>query len=100
MKAVLSVILALSLLLPSLAYADEIQLTAPEPVARIEGDPLLRARLAKASPMPAEASFNASLGEPILSRGAKTAIIVVAIVGGVLLIAGVIVLAKPGKGVP
>jgi len=96
MKRVVSAILALPLILPSFAYADEIQLTMPEPVVRIDGDPLLRARLANVAPKP----LVASVGEPILSRGAKTAIIVCAIVGGVLLIFGVIVLAKPGHHAP
>ena len=89
---------------PAVAHAQEIaQLTPAAPIApiaptwiaprEIDLTPAQAVALADAAPI---APF-AAAPKPILSRGAKVAIIVGAIVGGILIIFGVFVLAKPPK---
>ena len=83
------------------ANAEEIGPAAPIPVfvRAPEVVPALGARLPLFTPRPlgAEARLFAVAPEDIrLSRGAKTAIIVTAIVVGVLLIVGVVAVTRPG----
>lgn len=86
---------------PAVAQAQEIaQLTPAAPIAptwiaprEIDLTPAQAVALAEAAPI---APLSAA-PKPILSRGAKVAIIVGAIVGGILIIFGVFVLAKPPK---
>ena len=88
-------------MVPAVARAQE---TRPPPTWLVpsDGTAALRARIAL-SPPPDELARSRGLVLPgatmtdiRLSSGAKTAIIVGAIVGGILIIAGVIVIANPG----
>lgn len=85
---------------PSAAWAQEIRVTSPiasvTHFSPVEASVAARDALVRA-PMPLRAPLSDPMQEVRLSKGAKTAIIVGAIVVGVLLIVGVVVLAKPGK---
>ncbi len=73
------------------AFQERIQIV--EPLGQFD----IAARLALANPTAAYADPFLAAPKEILSQKAKTWIIIGAIVGGVLIIAGVLVLSKPGK---
>jgi len=83
--------------------AQEIRVATPTTWVTPDGSPELRHQLALAR-MHAESAMPFQLDPPMkevrLSSGAKTAIIITAIVVGALLIVGVIALSRPGKHVP
>jgi hypothetical protein len=86
---------AFLLVTPTRARADELSPAwiAPPPIELSTSRALVTTHasmLGTFAPSPA----------PILSRGAKTAIIVGSIVGGILIIAGIIVLSRPGRDLP
>ena len=85
------------------AHAQEINVTTPVSVVTPDGSAEIRHQLAIAR-MHAEEVMPFQLDPPMkevrLSSGAKTAIIITAIVVGALIILGAVVLAKPGKKLP
>ena len=93
MKLVPAVALALAHIVPTTASAEGLRpLTFESPRAL---GPVARAMLHETVPAPSPLSPRPA--EIRLSSGAKTAIIVGAIVGGILIIVGVIALQKPGR---
>lgn len=95
-------VLTLGTASPTIARAQEIRITSPlTTLAPIDGrlGPATRDVLVR-SPSPLSVPLKDPTEEVRLSRGAKTAIIVTAIVVGALIIVGVVVLAKPGKHLP
>ncbi|WP_146645829.1 hypothetical protein [Labilithrix luteola] len=110
LRSIISVGLVVSMLaslLPRTAHAQEVEAASSSEVKIAESPPDV---LALTSKVFASQTADAIARGPIsmihgtpnmipvrLSRGAKTAIIVGAIVGGVLILAGVLVLSKPGK---
>jgi hypothetical protein len=93
---------ALGIAAPTMARAQEIRVTSPiATLTPIDGrlGPAARDALVR-SASPRSFPLQDPTEEIRLSRGAKTAIIVTAIVVGALIIVGVVVLAKPGKHLP
>lgn len=93
---------ALGVAAPPVARAQEVRITSPITVlAPIDGrlGPAARDVLVR-TPSPLSVPLRDPTEEIRLSKGAKTAIIVTAIVVGALIIVGVVVLAKPGKHLP
>lgn len=83
--------------------AQEIRVATPLIWVTPDGSPAIRHSLAAAR-MRAEQSMPFQLDPPVkevrLSSGAKTAIIVTAIVVGALIIVGAVALGRPGKKLP
>lgn len=93
---------AIGVAAPPAALAQEIRITSPlTALTPIDGrlGPATRDVLVRA-PSPLSLPLKDPTEEVRLSKGAKTAIIVTAIVVGALIIVGVVVLARPGKGLP
>jgi hypothetical protein len=102
----LSVVLALTVGIVAPAHAQETrfpQLATPVTWVTPDGSPEIRHRLAVAQ-MRAEQALPFQLDPPMkevrLSSGAKTAIIITAIVVGALIIIGAVALSRPGKKLP
>lgn len=97
--AALSVILAI-LTSSAQTHAQEIRVASPMTWVTPDGSPEIRHSLAVAQ-MRAEQVVPFRLDPPMkevrLSSGAKTAIIITAIVVGALIIVGAVALSKPGK---
>lgn len=92
LRSILALVAALHW--PVLSFAQERPIRIVEPLGEFD----IATRLALANPSAAaRADYFHEMPKEILSQRAKTWIIVGAIVGGVLIIAGVLVLSKPGK---
>lgn len=100
---VASLVTSLALTNATAAPAQEIRISSPTAWVTPDGSPDIRHGLALAR-MHADAqapyAATAQMQEVRLSSGAKTAIIVTAIVVGALIIIGAVALSRPGKHVP
>lgn len=93
---------AVGITAPPVARAQEIHVTSPlSTLTPIDGrlGPATRDVLVR-TPNALSVPLRDPMEEVRLSKGAKTAIIVTAIVVGALIIVGVVVLARPGKHLP
>jgi hypothetical protein len=102
--AALSVLLAFNIGIVAPARAQEIRIASPMTWVTPDGSPDIRHSLAVAQ-MRAEQALPFQLDPPMkevrLSSGAKTAIIITAIVVGALIIIGAVALSRgPGKKLP
>ena len=102
--AAVSVVLAFTLGIVEPARAQEIRVATPLRLVTEDGSPDLRRTLAAAQFRAAQTlpfQLDPPMKEVRLSDSAKTTIIVTAIiVGAVLIVAGALIIAKPGKKVP
>jgi hypothetical protein len=101
--AAISLVLAFTVGIAAPARAQEIRVATPMTWITPDGSPEIRHRLAVAQ-MRAEQTLPFQLEPPMkevrLSSGAKTAIIITAIVVGALIIVGAVALSRPGKKLP
>lgn len=100
--AVAAIVYTLGIAAPPVARAQELRITSPvTSLTPLDGrlGPAARDVLVRA-PGPLSVPLKDPTEEVRLSKGAKTAIIVTAIVVGALIIVGAVVLAKPGKHLP
>ena len=88
---------------PAIAESQEIRVATPMTWVTPDGSPEIRHSLTVAQ-MRAEQALPFQLDPPMkevrLSSGAKTAIIITAIVVGALIIIGAVALSRPGKKLP
>jgi hypothetical protein len=103
LSPVVALALAFTVAIARPARAQEIRVATPMTWVTPDGSPQIRHSLAVAQ-MRAEQALPFQLDPPMkevrLSSGAKTAIIITAIVVGALIIVGAIALSRPGKKLP